>query len=125
MTEHSSLPTRRDGGKPPPLTAQPGMSHGIHASVDPVQPSCCNPPCDARLRQTRTKNLGKGHDAVLSRGYCGTDCIRRCELVPHTGTKSHGGVRAPLNIRAVAATPSVSAQYSVVVRVELDARQEP
>src|SRR4051794_27591450 len=31
----------------------------------------------------------------------------------------------PLTSRAVAATPSVSAQYSVVVRVELDARQEP
>jgi hypothetical protein len=96
MTEYAALSTRRDRGKPSPLTAQPGMSHGIHTSVDPVQPACGDPPGYALRSKAGTNQLLERHDAVLARGNLGNKFIGGCELLAHTANKSHGAARAPL-----------------------------
>ncbi|MCU1295677.1 MAG: Malate dehydrogenase (oxaloacetate-decarboxylating), partial [Bryobacterales bacterium] len=106
------------------------MAHRIDATVQSMEPPRPDPSFDATLVDSRCDQLLIGDDAVLPTRDQRQPRFGRGCLFSHTENKSPRPLPSPPSIGPRAESDSiagmpVSAQYSVTIRVELDARQEP
>jgi malate dehydrogenase (oxaloacetate-decarboxylating) len=106
------------------------MADRVHASVDAVQSPGRDPALDGVLAQPGRAQLVEVDHAVLARGKSSDEELGAGGFLADTANKAPGWAVSPrgrVGLPCVESPPvaSVSAQFSVTVRVELDARQEP
>jgi hypothetical protein len=71
MAEDGLRAARQDGGHAPAIGAQDGVADGIHAAVDPMQPSPRGPLLRATGTEADGLELRQQDDPVLARGELG------------------------------------------------------
>ena len=142
VAERAPSPQREHGRHPPPLVAQAGVARRAYTPRWTRWKRPALTRCEHGLGpMPGGDELAEGHNPVLPRGDPRDRLIGqwrvssriRCKkrqgrglapYLPGAVAGADASDPAPM-IRAHACAPSVSAQFSVTVRVELDARQEP
>ena len=65
MTQHRPLSDRENSGKPPSLSRHNSVPHGVHASMESVQPATGEPRVDRILPQAQLDQLRSRHHPIL------------------------------------------------------------
>ena len=144
MAQDGPFAAGENGRHPAAFVAQGRMANRINASVHEMKPAGVPAAVDSNVTEPAAVKLPGGHLTVLSIGEPGDLLVDCGEFLTYRQRKApQTRIRPRVDCAARSLTPqptafsqpstppqphplpSVSAQFSVTIRVELDARQEP
>ena len=138
MADYSPRAERENGSDTAAFEGKPGVPNGINAAMNAIETPGVDAARDAAMADAGASKLRAGDNTVLTSGDPRDHSVPIGGFLPHRDKPPTpvplpfiAGVRPPPRAAPAGRAPyapramAASAQYSVTVRVELDARQEP